>query len=191
MNRIIFQPRIALASQISDENDGSRIYICVCVPPPCSGSVLPIYLNGIFFIWIEYVESRTSYYIPSSANRQSFPRYQEIALDRYIYFFGVSKVFCAFSFSDLFRWCPFHAGLLQCSTIQNREQWNALRVSFSRFLFQKKLKLIWQIGFRTILKLLPCPKENQNLHSLFLKAILKILYPLFSFHTGLLSVWIS
>ena len=84
--RIIFQPRIALASQISDDNDGSRIYICVCVPPPCSGSVLPIYLNGIFFIWIEYVESRTSYYIPSSANRQSFPRYQEIALDRYIYF---------------------------------------------------------------------------------------------------------
>ena len=48
--RIIFQPRIALASQISDDNDGSRIYICVCVPPPCSGSVLPIYLNGIFFI---------------------------------------------------------------------------------------------------------------------------------------------
>ena len=86
MIRIIFQPRIALASQISDDNDGSRIYICVCVPPPCSGSVLPIYLNGIFFIWIEYVESRTSYYIPSSANRQSFPRYQEIALDRYIYF---------------------------------------------------------------------------------------------------------
>ena len=169
------------------------IFVCVFLRPvPALRS--PYIWMEYFFIWIEYVESRTSYYIPSSANRQSFPRYQEIALDRYITFqcrVKCVKVFCAFSFSDLFRWCPFHAGLLQCSTIQNREQWNALRVSFSRFLFQKKLKLIWQIGFRTILKLLPCPKENQNLHSLFLKAILKILYPLFSFHTGLLSVWIS